>query len=295
MKDSTWKVDMSLNNVDADGWTYSTDFTSLKDETYGSKVKGALHFVRRRKYVRFQSFDAKLLAPAGKVLTCSYCDFEEVERLAALLLDKLALASTLKHPAKNSEAKTVALKNRMIDALQLSTLSNSRETITYYLSMIEGFLVTFVNQSKSTWSAASGMMSSESHEETLRKRTAWLSNTFFTNDEAHELARLIIRALDKTNAYHCDQVQCGEKCEFYVCTCPNAGCATSYSRKWTSKHNEVCPHKIVPCERVCGENLKRLAMPEHLAEECGLRIVQCPCFDLGCETGECNGRMLSLH
>lgn len=48
---------MNLDNVDADGWTYSSDFTSLKDETYGSKVMSTLHFVRRRKYMRFQSFD----------------------------------------------------------------------------------------------------------------------------------------------------------------------------------------------------------------------------------------------
>lgn len=228
----------------------------------------------------------KLLAPPDLVLTCSYCDFEEVGRLSALLLDKLALASALKHPTQNSEARTVVLKNRMIDALQLGALSKSREKITYYISMIEGFLTTFVNQSKSAWSAASGMMSAESHDETLRKRTAWLTNTYFTTDEAQELARLIIRVVDQTNVFHCDQAQCGAKCEFFLETCPNAGCGVGYSRKWASLHDTVCPHKIVACERTCGENLKRLKMDEHLAHECGLRIVQCPCYDLGCETGK---------
>lgn len=229
----------------------------------------------------------KLLAPPNVVLTCSYCDFEEVGCLSALLLDKLALASALKHPTQNSEARTVALKNKMIDALQLGALGKSRDKNTYYISMIEGFLTTFVNQSKSAWSSASGMMSSESHEDILRKRTAWLTNTYFTTDEAQELARLVIRVLDQTNAFHCDQPQCGAKCEFFLETCPNAGCGVGYSRKWASQHDTVCPHKIVACERVCGENVKRLQMDQHLAHECGLRIVQCPCYDLGCETGKC--------
>ena len=60
VKDQDWATDLSLFNVDADGWTYSTDFTSLKDETYGNKVKGVMHFVRRRKYTRYQCFDGEL-------------------------------------------------------------------------------------------------------------------------------------------------------------------------------------------------------------------------------------------
>lgn len=230
-------------------------------------------------------FAVQRLAPKGKTLTCSYCDYEEVERLSALLLDKLALASTLKHPTQNSEARTVVLKNKMIDALQLRPPSSSKELV-YDITAIEILLTLFVNQSKNAWSSASGMLSSETHEDTLRKRTAWLSNTFFTNDEAHELARLVIRVLDNTNMFHCDQDGCGQSCEFYIETCTNSGCGTCFSRKWALKHDAVCPHKIVPCDRECGENLKRLRMQEHLAVECELRIVQCPCFHLGCEVGK---------
>lgn len=59
--DESWKVDMNLDNVDNDGWTYSTDFTSLKDEFCGSKVKGALHFVRRKKLQRLMQFHGQYL------------------------------------------------------------------------------------------------------------------------------------------------------------------------------------------------------------------------------------------
>jgi hypothetical protein len=55
----SWKVDMNLDNVDNDGWSYAVDFGSFKDAYSGSKVKGALHFVRRRRLLRYQSFDSK--------------------------------------------------------------------------------------------------------------------------------------------------------------------------------------------------------------------------------------------
>jgi hypothetical protein len=54
------------------------------------------------------------------VLTCSYCDLEEVERLAALLLEKFCQASAFKHPAKNSDVKTIALKCRMMAVLDIT-------------------------------------------------------------------------------------------------------------------------------------------------------------------------------
>lgn len=54
-----WTVDMNLDNIDLEGWTYSVDFGSLKDETCGSRTKGAMHFVRRRRWVRFQYFDGE--------------------------------------------------------------------------------------------------------------------------------------------------------------------------------------------------------------------------------------------
>ena len=152
--------------------------------------------------------------------------------------------------------------------------------------MIESRLNTFVLQSKSGWSTASSMMlGSETHEEVTQKRSATLSRTHFTADETFELARLIIRVLDHAHHFHCATPHCGRECEFSIETCPNEGCGRTYSRKWTEDHSEVCPHKILPCERKCGENVKRLMMREHMEQYCGLRTVRCPCFDLGCKIG----------
>jgi hypothetical protein len=151
--------------------------------------------------------------------------------------------------------------------------------------MIENRLNTFVNQSKSTLSSASSMMATDSAEETLRKRTAWVARTFFAPEEVYEVARLILRLLDRSNAYHCETAQCGAECDFFVEMCGNEGCGMTYSRKWAQKHADMCPHKNLPCERECGENVKRMMMREHLAEYCVLRLVRCPCFDIGCKAG----------
>jgi hypothetical protein len=151
--------------------------------------------------------------------------------------------------------------------------------------MIMAKLNTFVSHSKNILSSTSSLLASDSPEDILRKRIAWVSQTHFTRDEAGEIARLIIRVLDRGNVYHCERPHCGEECEFYHELCPNAGCGKVYSRKWAQKHDLECAHKILACERVCGENVKRGLMRTHLDQSCGLRIVRCPCYDLGCTTG----------
>jgi hypothetical protein len=264
-------------------------------------------------------------------LTCSYCDLEEVEKLGALLLDRLSLASAIRYPSKNSNVKTIGLKNRMLVALGFldttgtvapaSSTSTSSNTSTaagtgagagagastdatktrpgsvpalllptatieqYSFGAVEDILNDFVNHCKNAWSTASSMLSADEPEETLRKRSIQIAQTLLPADEAAEIARLLIRAFDRANAFHCERAQCGAECDFHVERCPSDGCSKDYSRKWAADHAAVCPHKIVPCHRFCGENLKRKDMPVHLHDLCGLRIVQCPLFEFGCKTG----------
>ncbi|KAJ1426421.1 hypothetical protein B484DRAFT_330497 [Ochromonadaceae sp. CCMP2298] len=127
-------------------------------------------------------------------------------------------------------------------------------------------------------------MAKDSPEETLRKRTAELAQLYFTSDESDEIARLLIRKLDHVKAYHCDTAGCGQECVFSRETCPHTGCGMVYSRKWAYQHDLACPHKMVACERACGETVKRLRMGEHMREDCGLRTVRCALYDFGCTT-----------
>jgi hypothetical protein len=75
----------------------------------------------------------KLIAREA-VLTCSYCDLEEVERLGALLLERLAQASAYKHPAKNSDVKTIALKGRMMAILDITNAATESYSYGRYCS-----------------------------------------------------------------------------------------------------------------------------------------------------------------
>jgi hypothetical protein len=66
--DSKWEVDRSSPNIDQDGWAFAVDFGG-DDESYcGSK--GIVHFVRRRRLVRLQTFSRKIpsIKPAVSTL-----------------------------------------------------------------------------------------------------------------------------------------------------------------------------------------------------------------------------------
>jgi hypothetical protein len=55
-----------------------------------------------------------------------------------------------------------------------------------------------------------------------------------------------------------------------------------YSRKWAGRHDAVCPFKVVPCARGCGDGAARRAMEAHRVHACPLRPVPCSFHELGC-------------
>lgn len=214
-------------------------------------------------------------------LTCEHCDLQEVEKLSSMFLDKLSTASALKHPWKNSDVKTIQLKDKFVHAMGLQSDAGG-----YSFDIINNRVDAFVNQSKNAWSTASSMMGKENPQDILRRRTAELAQNYFSPDESSELARLVIRRFDNANLFHCDQVNCGKSCLFAVTTCSNEGCSMQYSIKWADLHDVQCPHKLLECERSCGVDVKRMRMEEHLVHHCNLRVVQCPMFEFGCHTGK---------
>mmetsp|Transcript_21054 Transcript_21054/g.35659 ORF Transcript_21054/g.35659 Transcript_21054/m.35659 type:complete len:462 (+) Transcript_21054:110-1495(+) len=274
-----WTPDMNLDNIDEEGWTYAVNFSDFKDTNSGTNVKSILHFARRRRLLRYQIFDVKLIC-AREDLTCSYCDLQEIDKLSNLFLDKLSEASAVKHPARISEVKTVNLKKTFMEVLQLDDL-NDKETYTY--DGIEQRMQKLIESSKSNWSTASSMFTKDKPVEIVRKRMADLSQFYFTSDEAQEIARLVLRKLDRKNAFHCKEPACGEECPFFVVQCAYDGCGMHYSKKWSDVHEAGCPHKTVPCTRKCGLEVKRMDMCNHLEDECELRTVRCPLYDFGCK------------
>lgn len=75
---------------------------------------------------------------------------------------------------------------------------------------------------------------------------------------------------------------CGKSCIFGIEFCPNSPCIEQYSRKWSQQHDAICPEKILPCTRQCGEIMPRKNMETHVSQECILRPVFCPYNCIGC-------------
>ena len=61
-----------------------------------------------------------------------------------------------------------------------------------------------------------------------------------------------------------------------------AGCSSVHSRKYHLDHDAICPHKIISCERNCGDTFPRRMTEAHMNTSCPLRPVSCPFADLGC-------------
>lgn len=80
-----------------------------------------------------------MIAPEAQ-LTCSYCDLEEVERLSALLLERLSQASAYKHPSKNSDLNTITLKSRMLTTLDVTNPNAEQYSLRKYLGTVLSFV-----------------------------------------------------------------------------------------------------------------------------------------------------------
>ena len=98
-----------------------------------------------------------------------------------------------------------------------------------------------------------------------------LDSLYFPMGEREALARSIVRKHDREHLYHCAKQHCGEECTFRAVTCFNPDCHVVISACWVEKHDKVCPRKIVPCGRACGESLARMSMEAHREHSCPLR------------------------
>ena len=187
----------------------------------------------------------KLICPEADSFTCDVCDLQEVEQLASLFLDKFCAASVAKHPRMSTIAKVVQLKNEFISTLGIvnmntvgtaaqqqqqqnagewSTYSSNgayaaaalhehTPSVPYSLPYLTSKLDSFIAISKiGLMTRASSILSHKTDSEQLIERTAEIVQYHFTQDERFELARLLIRKLDKENQFHCDVKNCQGNC-----------------------------------------------------------------------------------
>jgi hypothetical protein len=172
------------------------------------------------------------------------------------------------------------LKSELIAAMQFDKSS------IIGLEGCEAAVQAFTDQAYTAWSMVSGKLTTGDVVENTARRSADLASTYFTSGERIALAKSIIRHHDTTNAHHCSVRGCGDTCEWRLTKCTNEECEVVVSQRWLQKHDDVCPQKIVPCDRYCGEMMYRRLVPLHMTSTCPLRPVECPFMCLGCVSGK---------
>lgn len=233
--DEGWKVDPSTAE---EGWMYAVDFGG--DPLTYSKTKGIIHFVRRRRLIRLQTFAPHLLL--GSVAwTCDNVDTEMVSSLEKQLLAAIVGCSIHKHPRHFSEAKVNPLKNHLMASLNLTGGPGEGAL---GMDVVQSTLESFAGSGSSIWSAASAVLSNAGDTaENEAKRYALFDNVYFRADEREALANALIHKHDKTFAYHCKHKNCSKgadadtpDCWFAPMRCPNDGCGVVFSKKWRYVH-----------------------------------------------------------
>lgn len=301
IEDSNWTKDNTLANTDEDNWTYHTDFTSMIDLHIGSNTKSLMHFVRRRRLIRYQRYNSNLIYHK-ELKTCDYCDYEELEQLSNILFDILVDSSLKYHPRFISLIKMNHLKSICIESLFAnhpipSSWKYSHEKI---VNIILDELQ--ANHKRGLWTIASTAIAINPQTDIvfLQKRKLDIQQ-YFPEWERHEIAKCILQKYDLLYEYHCNIPNCSitlmnEKkyCCFITETCPNKQCNTKYSTKYATRHDSICLYKVISCTRQCGDDILRKDLNQHLDVSCKLRPVTCSFHELGCST-TCEYRHLSQH
>jgi hypothetical protein len=184
-----------------------------------------------------------------------------------------------------SEATLNHMKSRLMMALELGADSSPSLDYAVALERLVSFPQYALDGGKNKWVRAASERGANQDYESIVFRCAEISRFWFTPQERMEVAMLLIQRHDQKNQFHCDTIMCGEECEYAIIVCANDNCGILTSRKWTSKHDEVCVHKQVPCSRACGDVVARRLMAMHLADDCDLRPAQCLYSDIGCKAG----------
>lgn len=250
-------------------------------------------------------------------MLCNICDFEELQRLASVMLQALAASSLQAGITTLTDLKVNQLKNKMMDVIL------SHGTTSCYPEGLVIALQKFVGSAQSGWSS-----SSSSALDNLVPRLRELDDThYFPMEERLHLAQMIVRSLDHNGHYHCLKLQseCSggaydtvkpatndeqdavdssatadekvndgsfvsatlrPRCDFYVIQCHHDGCMASFSYIRRQRHNNSCEYKRVACLRECGDEVPRREMNAHMDKACRLRPAKCVFYDLGCNTGE---------
>jgi homogentisate solanesyltransferase len=240
---------------------------------------------------------------------CNLCDTEVVHTMTQLLLHALATASvdnTTGDIFKSPSSVAVGMKTELagymiqrceplhesVDGHQARSDELTKASI-WPTEFLSDLVDDFVTSKRNMMSHVSGFFSSESR---LNKIKDFMQKVEMENlwaqDEREATAETILKNIDVKCNFHCpERFDMPEKlaehiiqCKFRILSCTNDGCAVSCSAIHIEKHDSACPFKLVPCEQLCEQHVMRCEMDKHCATVCPMKLINCPFYEVGCET-----------
>ncbi|OAY76086.1 TNF receptor-associated factor 6-B [Ananas comosus] len=247
----------------------------------------------------------------GSLFHCNFCDTEVVRKTAQLLLPGLASAcvdNTTGDLFRNPSFVAVALRKEMVEYLTRrsetfiaesivggdnTNLNQVKEIPEHPTDIIQDFIDDFVNSKRNLFSRVSSWLSSESREDKIDDFVQEMeTESFWPQGRREAVSELLLKNVDFKSAFHCTETfdtseQLAEhrsQCSFRPVNCSNEGCKATFSASHTEKHDSVCPLKVLLCEQNCEQKLTRRDMDRHCITVCPMKLVNCPFYQVGCES-----------
>uniref|UniRef100_A0A0D9VI39 TRAF-type domain-containing protein n=1 Tax=Leersia perrieri TaxID=77586 RepID=A0A0D9VI39_9ORYZ len=241
---------------------------------------------------------------------CNLCDSEVVHSMTKILLCGLATASvdsTTGDIFKSPSAVAVAMKSELAEYLIQRSMMLVREAVdggedhseqlikasTMPTEFLSDLIDDFVASKRNLLSHVSGFLSSESRLNKIKDFIQKMEKeNFWALDERDTTGGTILKCIDMKCIFHCPErfdtqdklAEHRSLCRFRIVNCRNDGCLASFSDNRTEKHDSVCPFKVLPCEQLCQQHVMRCEMDMHCASVCPMKLINCPFYQVGCET-----------
>ncbi|KAJ0962865.1 hypothetical protein J5N97_027987 [Dioscorea zingiberensis] len=246
----------------------------------------------------------------GTSFQCQNCDGEIVHKIAQLLLPGLAAAcvdNTTGDPFKSPASVAVGLRKEMVDYLN----SRSETFVAEFVvpddsdpdsiqeipedpaEIVSIIMDDFAASKRSLLGRLSTWLLSESREDKIDDFVQEMeAKGLWMIDRREAVSEPLLRNVDFKNAYTCSMKfptaaeldEHKNSCGFRPASCSNDGCKTKFCAVHADNHDAACPFKVLPCEQKCEQRVVRREMDRHCITVCPMRLINCPFYQIGCQS-----------
>ncbi|KAK1261757.1 hypothetical protein QJS04_geneDACA008699 [Acorus gramineus] len=238
---------------------------------------------------------------------CENYDLELIHKVVQVLLMGLASASvdnTKGNLFRGPAAVVIDLRKEMVEYLIQRSEAYVSETVIEEgnadvdtlgdpVEVISGFIDDFSSSKRNLFSRVSGWVLSEMREDSIDDFVQEMEmKGFWAVDIREAITRTLLKNIDYMNHFHCgmkfnraeELEEHKSRCDFRPLSCNNEGCKAKVCAIYGDKHDLVCPYKVLPCEQNCSQRIMRRDMDRHCITVCPMKLVNCPFYQVGCQS-----------